>query len=58
MFFAVAAWKKLGSSVRFDLPSYSVDKTNLGMRRKPKEDAKRKGTVSFDEQYRYQTDVG
>ena len=58
VFFAVAAQPKLGGSVRFDLLGDFVESTNLGMRRLSNENVKKKGTLRFDEQYRYQTDVG
>ena len=58
MFFAVAAQTRLEDSVLFDRPSYFVEKSNLGMRRRPRVALKPKGVLRFDEQYRYQPDVG
>ena len=58
MFFVGAAQTKLGGSVRCSLLGVFVENANLGMRRTPKEVVKPRGTLRFDEQYRYQTDVG
>ena len=59
MFFAVAAQTEQGGLVCCDILGYFVDKANLGVRRSPKGTMTKKGTtICFDEQYRYQTDVG
>ena len=58
MFFAVAAQSSPGASVRFNLPDHFIEKYNLGTRKIVKQSPKSKGTIRFDEQYRYQVDVG
>ena len=58
MFFAAAAPYSAGASVRFKLLEHFVEKSNLGMRKVAKRSSTPKGTIHFDEQYRYQVDVG
>ena len=58
MFFAVAAQYSTGTFVRFKLPEHFIDKSNLGMRRIVNKSPMSKGTIRFDEQYRYQVEVG
>ena len=58
IFFAVVAQIATGASVRFKFPDHFVEKSNLGVRRTMKKSLKSKGTIRFDEQYRYHVDVG
>ena len=58
MFFVVAAPYSTGASVRFQLLDLFIEKSNLGMRKLVKKSSVSKGTIRFDEQYRYQVDVG
>ena len=58
MFFAAAAPYSTGASVRFKLPEHFAEKSNLGMRKVAKLYSKSTCTIRFDEQFRYQVDVG
>ena len=58
MFFVAAAPYSMGASVRFKLPDHFIEKSNLGMRKVVKRSSQSKGAIRFDEQYRYQVDVG
>ena len=57
-FFALASWLVPVRSVAFTLPDRYVEKTNLGMRRRPKTIKSARDAVRFDCQYRFQVDIG